>query len=419
MNIENMVSSNYQEGEPENVQQAQEFLASKNLGLLTSEEIQAISADFSKGLTGDFPMVDTHVGHIHLEDIPAGKKSLVIVFGGTFVRNYHVEIPYQGHPVVENDSIREEKIGRAREFASTEEFCDAMLAPITPLPHNNPNAVAVIYAFGATPVVHEGQLDVIPFRVMGKGFAVEGVDGQPLGSVLFDRPAMYPVGNAGKTVINDVPALGTIGGGKLCAFNSSGFNIGVMIDGTWKVTECGGAFRDLPANDYSSIVDANSNNPGHGLLEKQLTVPYMRDIFTLAINDLKTQGLIQFGERQFAEEDFSAIANGDSPILKEVSSETAAILQMVARVVGFRSAQAMGTLLGTTIATFSNEFPNQVVNIPVQSKIVYAMNNYEAIATATAADLSGKEVHFLNIPDGDILGAAVIALYQEDNSISR
>ncbi|MBI3980917.1 hypothetical protein HY345_02875 [Candidatus Microgenomates bacterium] len=411
---------------PSHLQETRKLLAERNLLIFTPNEIQTSANLFAHNLTlglqtdgrEGFPMLNSHVRRIDLTNLPVGKEVLVMVVGGTFVRAYSVENAQNGLRIKGDIESRQEyrtdiKIGDGRVATSAAQFCNKMLDTIGAFLENwQPAGAVTLYAFAATPTVRNGNLDVIPFKTMGKGFAVPDIADRPFGEVFYDQPLTRQLTTPHKIVVNDVPALGTAGDAKICCFNSSGVNVGVLLNGVWCITECGGAFRDLPKNAYLIRLDEESNNPGHGLLEKQLTSPYMLETFKLAMRDLAENGIVVgiSTRDDLTVVNFSSIANGTDHLLTQVDKKTADVMTVVARTLAYRSAQANGLILGATIKTFLSEFPEEEVLIPLQSKVAYAIRGYTALATAIASEVSSKKVKFLNIPDADILGAAAIVL---------
>ena len=75
-----------------------------------------------------------------------------------------------------------------------------------------------------------------------------------------------------------------------------------------------------------------------------------------------------------------------------------------------RSAQIVGTMVGTSMLTFPNQFITSQIKVPVEGSLFWGIPGYHEIATNVASEISGKEVQFINIENAGRISAAVAAL---------
>lgn len=396
-----------------------DHLDSRGLRPLNSQETGLMAEHFSRGLTDGLehqpdglPMINTGLPVMGFESLRPGQEAVVLVLGGTHNRFAVVHIGDDKRSAIQK--YHETDI-QQREFTKPSAFYDAMLEPFAPfLKDQNPQAAAVIFAFNSNVTTDHG-LDMISMEPLGKGFAVAGISKTRVGEVLFQRPAMSGLGGVDKKiVINDMAPVLIAGEAKVGAIIATGFNIGLGINDFYYVTECGGHFKGMPTHYYADLIDSQSNNPGHGLLEKQLAAGYFGSTFNFATKDLIDAGHIQIpGDMEFTSEDVTAILNPETDLLRGVNAETRAILVNLAARIVYRSAQGTGTLLGAAIRTFPQEFTGEVVRVSVHSPLIGATRNFPAIMSGYASHYSNKNIQLVTIPDADILGAAVAALNQK------
>lgn len=404
---------------------ALQLLDKRGLRLLSDTEINSMSSQFSEdllhGLTseqnGDLPMINTKICTNEFSQIAPGEESLVLVLGGTYIRVALVSIDDNKKPHIKIDATTgnpyyQEAIIKQHEFATPAAFYNAMINPVMPfLESSKPNAVGIIYAFGGKALEGEHGVDIQPFEKMGKKFLVPGISEQPVGEAMFQRPGLLHLAEViRRASMNDMAPVCIAGDSKIGSIIATGFNIGVAHNGYYYVTEAGGHFKGLPIHEYAESIDEESNNPKHAVLEKQLAGGYLGLTLSKAIEDLQKHGFISLSSNNFTSEDLTSIVNEKNHFLKTMENKRQNILWATATRIGYRAAQAMGVLIGTTIQTLPQEFPDDTIVIPVVGPVFWAMHGFKEIAGKYAELYAQKNIHFADIPNADILGAGVAAL---------
>lgn len=161
-------------------------------------------------------------------------------------------------------------------FSTAEIFFSFLLSHLSP----DVRHVAINFAFPVSPIVKGGLLDGILLHGT-KEHLFEGLVGLPVGTALGDYIYTYNQRRVSCTLANDTICLllsasqpdmwlktvtGVIG---------TGTNYAITLDENKAVNlECG-AFNKFRQTDTGKIIDAESNNPGAQLIEKEIAGAYL------------------------------------------------------------------------------------------------------------------------------------------------
>lgn len=382
------------------------------LRVLSDKELAFISNRYEKelinGVKGEgcnLAMVDTLLPSVKAENLPKGKSAFVIEIGGTNVRSASMSVGKDESYVLKDytkaalDSV---------EFENEKSFFDSILR-MTKIPKRRPDAIGIIWSFPGRSVKSKERkgVDVVTDESeLTKGFIIPGIGKRPIGERFIESickrinwPKLIPV-----AVMNDTRAVegGIVG---------TGFNLAF---GRYN-TEAGGLNPGIFTKIYK-MIDKLSENSGRQLCEKQISGKYLEiglnalirrfldeSLCSSDIPQQKTEFISQILERGEECDELSDIS--DPYILKA--------LHFASKRFTIRSTQLVGTLVGTGMRVFADDFPDDVVNFPIEGSVFWGIPGYDEYTTKYAnqvLDSIGKKVIFEKIEHAGLKGAGAAAL---------
>lgn len=412
--------------------EAAEFMDSIDLKPFNSEQLQQISAQYTEalknGLSKESPsslkMIPTQLEKVDFSDLRVDDEALVIEVGGTKVRRAIVKIGADHKPVIKQDAqgnflFQEEKISKIQ-YESVDEFYTEVLKGMESIMEGNkPKAVGMVFSFPADAEKTDEGVDVRAKDKLTKGFSVKGISKDQVGKVFMKKlkTDRYVMDDLPITVLNDTPAVMLATGARIGGVVGTGFNLAILANGRVINTESGG-FDQIPVSEVAYRVDKLSENRGQQLAEKQISGKYLEEALNLLIPTLELSGWV---EKRMADEFTTDFI---SRVLKDEKSKVEKDLQAyidghsyqalvdTARRLSVRSAQLVGTMIGTAMKTFLQDYPEQEIEIPIEGSVYWGIPGYRDLVEKIASEMSGKSIRSIPLEHAGILGAAAAALSQ-------
>ncbi len=407
----------------------------------TPTEADAVMAAMSTDLIGgtEYPkhpgslkMIDTHLSPVPKETLRqyAGEEVFVLTIGGTNVAASWIEITSDGSQAVmhnrhTNQDLKSGGKLRTRVFESPDEFFTEVLSHVGALASLCPiKNLAIVYTFPAQVIDTAQGVDVMSPDKLSKGFFIRGISERPVGEQLVEfmrKSVDYNVNNLkALAVLNDTPAVLR---DKLGGIVGSGYNLAVSVGDTIYNIECGGE-KSVPTYPLVEIVDAESENPGEQLSEKQISGLYIGQQLEVAIRELNTQGILNLNVIP----EYSGVEKREplpSEVLSYIFDRNIAKLEQyfqgevipalpaltaIAQRIRVRSAQLVALQLSSVVNTFPNEFSGDEVVVPIVGSIFWLLPDYKELVKMFAEEYTGKVFTFPPTPDEEAKGAAVAAI---------
>ncbi len=363
---------------------------------LTPEEEQSVSEaykhDLLAGLRGEsssLAMTPSLLDSVEISKLPNDKTVLVIEIGGTHLYGGHFTIQ-DGKPHVDRGLKIEMK---RKQFKDVEDFMEMLTTELEPvLSGTSADALGLVFSFSGKSVKTERGVDVLSRHneKLSKGITIPGIGSKPVGELLLQKLSKKYHYKKDLPVVttNDTVAVALSAGTSIGVIVATGFNLAVKTSQGIVNTESGG-FNKVPKHELAEQVDRESTTPGRALAEKQIAGAYLGKQFAIA-----TGSTDQSSERI-------------SEVLVNVNESDS---YKIAQILRERSSQIVGILIGTAILTFSEEFPEDVVSIPVEGSLFWGMVGYAGMTKAFAEKTSGKKINFLKIPESGRVGIGLAAL---------
>lgn len=297
-----------------------------------------------------------------------------------------------------------------------------------------PDALAIIFSFSGDPkhVTDPGKkgrnIDVAfglhnIGAVHAKGFEFPGLEkegvhvGQAIRSALEERyhiPDSLPY-----TVLNDTSALAV--NKKLGLVVGTGANFAAQVRGRVLNTALA-TFHGAPTYPLFRRFDKRFAVPKLSSAFKEIGGKHLGEIMTLTVERLMARGILDKNlglSRHFTSADMTNILNGDLGLhranqlfFRTIDEETHQILQEIAKRLFTRSAQLMGTILATFISEFPDEFDTHEV-ISAQGSVLKEAPQYEETLLQTANSLLeriGKDISLSYQKEAGHMGITYAAL---------
>lgn len=353
-------------------------------------------------------------------DLPPNSEALIIGIGGTNIYGAIVRTAEDGQPhLALNDSGRPIYCRGAferRQFSDVHDFFSTITSTIEPvLQVTAPDAIGIVYSFPADAQRTAMGVDMRSPNELPKGFVIPGIEGKLVGETLLEQlSSQYHIPAVPVAVMNDGPATRFTQGDQIGAVLGTGFNFSITLNGeTYNVEP--GRFNDIPTYALAEAVDAQSSNPGKVLTGKQVSGMYMGDQLHIATMLLAQQGLIPYQlVGRLNSINISDIINMNRMGLQKrikghIDATTFGIISAVAGRIRSRSAQIFGTMLGTIIHTFPDDFASDKIKVTIDGS-VWDIPGYEALARKFADQISGKDVTCRKVEHASLLGAGRAAI---------
>ena len=414
-----------------------------NLGVkpLSSDDLHNISVDYQNvlllGLQGiegrsSLSMLPTLLQPVEFTNLTVGDEALVVEIGGTNVRAAVVTINKEHQPVIksvaDNPVYHEGKINRTV-FKDADDFYNEVIVHMKPvLAGHNPKALGVIYSFPGQATKTASGVDIKSTKELTKGFEIPGIDSELVGQALLSRLKNYGISNdLPVAVMNDTPAVLLAAGAraKIGGVVGTGFNLAITAGGLIYNTESGG-FAHVPSSPIAKLIDFFSGKIGQSLAEKQISGKYLEEMIGHTIHLLIDEKLL---DRRLTDDTYHADASMITAILEGrigeieerlkaerrskngLDEDSRSILTELAVRLQQHSASLVGTMIGTAVATFPEEYEEQKVIIPVEGSVFWKVPGYADLVGQYAKQIAkGKKFRFVEIPHAGILGAGVAAL---------
>ncbi|OGG02681.1 hypothetical protein A2W14_05120 [Candidatus Gottesmanbacteria bacterium RBG_16_37_8] len=376
----------------------------------------------SKGADSSLAMYDTRLPSVDREKLPVGKKVLVIEIGGTNIRAASVINSEQGLEIEkkEGEELFIKKGLKRKVYSDADDFLNEVFNFLDPVISKvHPDTLSVIWSFPGEPQISEDgiSVDIKSTEELTKGFVIPGISMIPIGKkilgLLNNRYQLKE--NIPLAVMNDTRAAegGIIG---------SGFNLAF---GKYN-SESGGFDKISDFIPYAyRQVDEMSANPGKQLAEKHISGDYLGLLLKVVASELEKSGLLTQKIMHDKSEFFSRLLKValDKNIAYEyLNPYMVATLMYLARQAIVRSAQLAGTMIGTGIATFKNDyFPNWNENRKrdykmdyiLEGSIVEKVPGYLSLVNQYANEVSEQwriKINVRSVENAGIFGAAAAAL---------
>lgn len=400
---------------------------------LTEQEVGRISESYGASLrenidfdiTTNLKMVDTLINPLGRNQLKPGQRAWVFEMGGSHFYGAEVEINNAGDPVISSDPQGRKKYLqielRTRKFLSVEDYFKKMLVELQPLfsSLNKPNSVGIIFSFPGDPIKTSNGIDVISPETLQKEFVIPGISDRPVG-VVFNAmlQEQYKLAVEKYAVLNDTPAvLLADRDRKIGGVVGTGANLAIVIDGKLYNTTTGGTFVDIPTYPLFYEMDEKSGSKGKFLAAKQMGGIYLNMQFQETIRLLVNHGLLPHLTTSKLPESLLAdfLRNNPSKINsyfeEELSFQSEELLSEAARRLINRSAQMMGTFIGTIVQTFPSEF-GQNEQIPMEGSLFWQAPGYKEMAQRYAQRMLQQNtgIQFVHIDNAGILGCAAAAI---------
>lgn len=390
------------------------FLDTIGLKLLSETELVKLSEDYNKDLLyglehkpTSLQMLQTSLVISGDHVLPNNKEVLVIEIGGT---NLYAARVIVGN---NNSAYYEGKLGR-RIFKNTDDFFSEIISQIDHLLSNTfPYAIAIIYSFPGKEKKTKYGIDILSPKELTKDFIIPEIEKEPVGlSLINSLKKNYEVPEDIKIVVlNDTLAVlfaqpNAYIGGVL----GTGFNVAIAVNKKIYNTESGG-FSKVPTYEIAEYIDNKSNNPGKAIAEKQISGLYLGQALQRVVEKLEAEKiLIKKFPFAFTAKSMSVLLqNEDTKLRPEINDNK--ILKEVAMRLSVRSAQIVGTMIGTIIKTFPQDFIDSRVSIPIEGSVFWGIPQYVLFCKKYAEKVCwDKSINFVNIENAGIKGAARAAL---------
>lgn len=387
-----------------------EFFDQSGLKRLTPEQERTVSLHYKSellsGLRGDaksVAMSPSGLSSTELNSLREGSEALVIEIGGTNLYGARVAIQC-GNPFI---SASHKGLLPTTIFKNAQEFYKLVADNMRPvLKEHEPDAIGIVYSFPGMAIKVGRDVDVISPENLPKEFVIPGISNKRVGQAL--RETLHNLYGAKvdvpTVVLNDTVAVLFSAGAKIGGVVGTGFNLAMETPKGIVNSESGG-FAIALTNRFAEAVDKQSNNVGKQLAEKQVSGLYLGEQMRLIVDELKQQGLnIDIPSKTIT-------AKTISDLLQYQGTDGAQlILQEAASRLRDRSAQIVGIMAGTIIASFPEVFDADVIKFPVEGSLFWRMPGYSEKVMEVAQRLSQREIRFLNIVGAGRIGAAVAAL---------
>ena len=373
------------------------------------------------------------------EKLRPGDEALVLEIGGTNARasivqvgtDRIVRVKKHGSSVVYQDK----KITRTK-FWDVDDFLEEVLDPVRHVIYGNyPKAIAIIYSFGGDAIVTDYGIDVVPNDRMGKEFSVPGISSKPIGQSVFEKLqrlrgvkvkinntplSMLGQNDVSMGVMNDTPAVSI--GSKIGGVVGTGFNLAFTIDG--QIYNSESAHEDgVPVNEPALYADEKSDNPGEALAEKQISGLYLASQLEYVVSKLVERGFIkQSIAGQLTSKFITDVLGLSKSKVEEtfdnlIDTYSYAIFSAVVGRMRYRSAQLVGTMIGSVVKAFPDVYPAKLIHVPLEGSVFWEIPGYSKIAGKYARYINGnnKDFHFMYRENAGITGAgqAVLSLMKQ------
>ena len=417
----------------ERASRAENYLDEAGLQELSDAQMEDVSqryaarltANIDHGLSDGLQMVDTLIDRQDASQLPGNKYAWVLEMGGSNFYGAEVVTSDTGTPSIVHDHAQQPRHRKVelttRRFASASSYFSEMADSLDPLfrEASQPDAVGIVFSFPATPTKTSQGVDVMSPEQLQKQFVIPDISLQPIGQAMTQElEERYGISIETVAVLNDTPAvLLSVPDSRLGGVVGTGANIAAVIDEKLYNTTTGGSFNDVPTYPLFDAMDRNSSSPGRYLAAKQMGGIYLGMQFWEAVQLLSGQDVLP---RSVADEVPSAaiadILDDNFDTIQTVfpealNPEAQAALAQIALRLRNRSAQLMGTLLGTIIKTFPSNF-RSYETIPMEGSVFWKTPEYEDL-TAKAMERTmprGNTIEFRRIASAGTLGAGAAAL---------
>lgn len=405
--------------------QARERLNSQGLKPLSRDELNEVSRSYGLQLVrgiarggNGLPMISTALGPLDLGTLREGSEALVIEIGGTNAYAGRVRFE-EGELIIAK--VCERPLGRTKFNDRLDFFTTIADRVVEPLVSGwQPDAMGIVYSFPGKAFSTENAVDILSPEELPKGFEIPGISKDPVGQTFLDYlSGRYNLGirrDLPLVVSNDTSAVLLAGGGKVGGVVGTGFNLAVVSSGEIINTESG-SFDGVPTHKYAVEVDNISDNTGEHLAEKQISGKYLGETLDSVVMDLRMMELLKVDpDRELDSEALSAILSKNWEQLRvygvdEVAKEDQVTLREIAGTLRQRSASLVGTMLGTLMTTFREEFPEDRIAIPIEGSFFWGVPSYMQYAEYyVRPHTPGKMTGFVNIQNAGLKGAAAAAL---------
>ena len=188
-----------------------------------------------------------------------------------------------------------------------------------------------------------------------------------------------------------------------------------------------GNFSAVPANRFDDLLDAESDRPGSGRLDKMCSGRYLGEIWRLICIDFAQRGLL--GAKQFPQQWQApyAVTTQDLAALLESSPATLAplptlseqeqlLLRSAASLIVARSARLVAATWAAVLIRIDPELSRPHI-IAIDGSLYEKLPGYAAAITAALSELLGKKASRIScrlVKDGSGVGAALAACQGEN-----
>lgn len=372
----------------------------------TAEELVEVGKKYHAALLegpdeiGGLMMLPSYLTPVDPASLPVGKTAVIIETGGSNA--------YAGIVSVTNSGIAIAASHKAalpsRRYDSPEHYFTILADLLSPiLDQAKPDALGIVWAGPANNEKRDIGNDA-RVKQLTKEFVIPGIYDETIVTMTKKYiGAKYEYLKPLPTVVmNDTVAVllscGAVAGGIV----ATGMNFAYATPDGIINTESG-SFKGIPQTKVTNELDAKSEYPGQHINEKRTTGLYLPEYFKVSIEELKNEGY-----------DVSMPEVVDAPALSAFAEKAPVtpgdeIYAKIAKILFEQSAQLVGTEVGSAIATYHADGPDEVV-VPIEGSLFWGAPGYVDVATRAASEASGKVVKFVNIPHAGRVGAGVAAL---------
>ena len=371
-------------------------------------------SDLKRGVIGaasSLPMYDSHILPLSPDlRLPVNATCVTAEVGGTHLRLLRSQVNSHG----DLDYLVDHKHKFATiEFPSSQNFLDYILAIDSLLPTpvfaSPADALAIIWSFpGEAFSRPDGPgVDMI-HQYWTKGWSIPDIHNHPIGATFIAELARRYgwQSHLALAVMNDTVA---VQGGIV----ASGFNLKF---GKY-VTESGGFALISPSPQATPFIYQQvdrQHQPGKSLAEKRIAGKYLGPALTIAVKHLRRQGLLDSSLTPGSSEFISEILS--SPPAKFMASHSLnssdyATFRFLSQELAFNSAILVGNMIGTGIATFAPDYPDNQVRFPIEGPVFWEIPDYRSTVEVEANRLLQPHSKTVTcIPGNGLVGATQIAL---------